>query len=54
MGTKADFEGAFELVKSGRAMPVVDSVYPLAETAAAHERLESGEQLGKVVLRIPG
>jgi NADPH:quinone reductase-like Zn-dependent oxidoreductase len=54
MGTKADFEGAFGLVKSGRAMPVVDSVYPLAETAAAHERLESGEQLGKVVLRIPG
>jgi NADPH:quinone reductase-like Zn-dependent oxidoreductase len=54
MGTKADFEGAFELVKSGRARPVVDSVFPLAETRAAHERLEGGEQLGKVVLRIPG
>jgi len=38
---------------SGRALPVVDSVYPLAEAAAAHERLESGEQFGKVVLRIP-
>jgi NADPH:quinone reductase-like Zn-dependent oxidoreductase len=54
MGTKADFEGAFELVKSGRARPVVDSVFPLAEARAAHERLEAGEQLGKVVLRIPG
>src|SRR3954447_22744629 len=54
MGTKDDFAGAFELVKSGRARPVVDSVFPLAETRAAHERLESGEQLGKVVLRIPG
>jgi NADPH:quinone reductase-like Zn-dependent oxidoreductase len=53
MGTKADFEGAFELVKSGRARPVVDSVFPLAHARAAHERLESGEQLGKVVLRIP-
>jgi NADPH:quinone reductase-like Zn-dependent oxidoreductase len=53
MGTKEDFEGAFELVKSGRARPVVDSVFPLAETRAAHERLESGQQLGKVVLRIP-
>jgi zinc-binding alcohol dehydrogenase/oxidoreductase len=53
MGTKEDFEGAFELVKSGRARPVVDSVFPLAETRAAHERLEAGEQLGKVVLRIP-
>jgi zinc-binding alcohol dehydrogenase/oxidoreductase len=54
MGANADFEGAFDLVASGRARPVIDSVYPLAETAAAHERLESGEQLGKVVLRIPG
>ncbi|HEY6016070.1 MAG TPA: zinc-binding dehydrogenase [Gaiellaceae bacterium] len=54
MGTKEDFEGAFELVKSGAARPVVDSVLPLAETRAAHERLESGAQLGKVVLRIPG
>jgi NADPH:quinone reductase-like Zn-dependent oxidoreductase len=54
MGTRADFEGAFELVKAGRARPVVDSVYPLAEIAAAHDRLEAGEQLGKVVLRIPG
>ena len=54
MGTKEDFEGAFELVKSGRARPVIDSVFPLAEIRAAHERLESGEQLGKVVIRIPG
>jgi NADPH:quinone reductase-like Zn-dependent oxidoreductase len=54
MGTKEDFEGAFELVKSGRARPVVDSVFPLSEARAAHERLEAGDQLGKVVLRIPG
>ena len=53
MGTEADFLGAFELVASGRALPVVDSVFPLAEAVAAHERVERGEQLGKVVLRIP-
>jgi NADPH:quinone reductase-like Zn-dependent oxidoreductase len=53
MGTKDDFEGAFALVKSGKAKPVVDSVYPLAEARAAHERMESGEQFGKIVLRIP-
>jgi NADPH:quinone reductase-like Zn-dependent oxidoreductase len=53
MGTKDDFEGAYELVKTGRARPVVDRVYPLSEARAAHERLESGEQLGKVVLTIP-
>jgi len=53
MGTKDDFEGAYELVASGRAAPVVDEVFPLAEARAAHERLEAGAQLGKIVLRIP-
>ena len=53
MGTKDDFEGAFELVKSGKAKPVVDSVFPLAEARAAHERMEAGEQFGKIVLSIP-
>jgi zinc-binding alcohol dehydrogenase/oxidoreductase len=54
MGTAEDFAGAYALVASGRARPVVDSVFPLAEARAAHERLERGEQLGKIVLRIPG
>jgi NADPH:quinone reductase-like Zn-dependent oxidoreductase len=53
MGARSDFEAAFELVKSGRAKPVVDSVHPLADARAAHERLEAGEQFGKIVLRIP-
>jgi NADPH:quinone reductase-like Zn-dependent oxidoreductase len=53
MGTKADFEGAYELVRNGKARPIVDSVFPLAEARAAHERMESGEHFGKIVLRIP-
>jgi zinc-binding alcohol dehydrogenase/oxidoreductase len=53
MGTRADFEAAYELVKSGRALPVIDSVFPLSEARAAHERLEAGAQLGKVLMRIP-
>lgn len=53
MGTKADFEGAYELVASGRVRPVVDEVVPLEEIRAAHARLEAGEQLGKIVLSIP-
>ena len=52
MGTAADFAGAFELVTSGRALPVVDTVLPLEEIRTAHERLEAGEQLGKIVLTI--
>jgi len=54
MGSRDDFLGAYELVRSGRARVHVDSVFPLAETRAAHERLEAGEQLGKIVLTIPG
>jgi NADPH:quinone reductase-like Zn-dependent oxidoreductase len=54
MGTREDFEGAYELVASGRALPLVDRVFPLAEARAAHERLEAGEQMGKIVLSIPG
>ena len=52
MGTKTDFEGAYDLVASGRARPVVDEVVPLEEIRAAHARLEAGEQLGKIVLTI--
>jgi NADPH:quinone reductase-like Zn-dependent oxidoreductase len=53
MGTKADFDGAYALIATGKARPVVDEVVPLAEIRAAHARLEAGEQLGKIVLAIP-
>ncbi|MDH4176245.1 MAG: zinc-binding dehydrogenase [Thermoleophilia bacterium] len=54
MGTRDDFLGAYKLVRTGRARVHVDRVYPLAQARAAHERLEAGEQLGKIVLAIPG
>jgi len=53
MGLPSDFEGAYELIRTGRARVHIDSVVPLAEAARAHERLESGAQFGKVVLSIP-
>jgi NADPH:quinone reductase-like Zn-dependent oxidoreductase len=53
MGRKVDFEGAYDLIESGRARPVVDEVLPLSEIRRAHERLEAGEQLGKIVLTVP-
>jgi NADPH:quinone reductase-like Zn-dependent oxidoreductase len=52
MGTNEDFEGAYELVTSGKAKPVLDEVFDLADARAAHERMEAGDQLGKIVLRI--
>jgi zinc-binding alcohol dehydrogenase/oxidoreductase len=53
MGTPDDFQGAYDLIAAGRARPVVDEVFPLADARLAHERLERGDQLGKIVLRIP-
>jgi zinc-binding alcohol dehydrogenase/oxidoreductase len=50
MGTPEDFQGAYDLIAAGKARPVVDRVFPLAEARAAHERLEAGAQLGKIVL----
>ncbi|ERK07388.1 Quinone oxidoreductase [Pantoea sp. AS-PWVM4] len=38
-----------EFGKEGLA-PIIDSVYPLAEAAAAHQRMEEGLNVGKIVL----
>jgi zinc-binding alcohol dehydrogenase/oxidoreductase len=53
MGTPDDFKGAYDLIAAGKAKPVVDHVFPLADARAAHERLEAAQQLGKIVLSIP-
>jgi len=39
------------LLEAGRCKPIIDSVFPLAEASKAHERIESAEHVGKVVLR---
>lgn len=40
-------------VAEGKLKPVIDKVFPLAEAAAAHARLEGGDHVGKIVLEIP-
>lgn len=37
----------------GRLVPVVDSVFDWTDASAAHERMESNANVGKIVLRIP-
>jgi NADPH:quinone reductase-like Zn-dependent oxidoreductase len=39
-------------VARGALRPVIDSVFPLAQAADAHRRMESGEHVGKIVLTI--
>jgi putative PIG3 family NAD(P)H quinone oxidoreductase len=38
--------------EGGRLRPVIDSIFPLAEAAQAHERMETGEHVGKIVLEV--
>ncbi|MEQ1494381.1 MAG: NAD(P)H-quinone oxidoreductase [Novosphingobium sp.] len=43
---------AWPLVEAGKLRPVMDQVFPLAQAAAAHARMEAGEHIGKIVLRV--
>jgi NADPH:quinone reductase-like Zn-dependent oxidoreductase len=52
MGTLGELYQVLDLVFRKQVRPVIDSVYPLAEVAAAHRRLENKEQFGKVVLAV--
>jgi putative PIG3 family NAD(P)H quinone oxidoreductase len=45
-------EDALPGFEDGSLRPVVDRVLPLAEAAAAHRAMESGENVGKLVLRV--
>jgi putative PIG3 family NAD(P)H quinone oxidoreductase len=40
------------LLGTGRIAPVMDRVFPLAEAAAAHARMESSAHIGKIVLDV--
>ena len=42
------------LLSRGLVRPVVDKIYTMDEVRAAHERLESNESFGKIVLMIAG
>ena len=33
--------------------PAMDRTFPVAEAAAAHARMESGDHVGKIVLEMP-
>lgn len=39
-------------VEAGRLRPIIDKVFPLAEAAAAHARMEEGDHVGKIVLTV--
>jgi zinc-binding alcohol dehydrogenase/oxidoreductase len=52
MGTPKEFAAMLELFTGKSLRPMVDVVFPLADAAAAHRRMEEAAQFGKIVLRI--
>lgn len=43
-------EKVWPLIESGRIRPVVDSTFPLADAVKAHERIDGGAHIGKIIL----
>jgi NADPH:quinone reductase-like Zn-dependent oxidoreductase len=52
MGSDAEFDAMTAVFREGGLMPPVDSVWSMAESAKAFERLASGAQFGKVVVAL--
>jgi NADPH:quinone reductase-like Zn-dependent oxidoreductase len=52
MGNRREFAEIVRLAQEGKLWPVVDSVVPLADGAAAYERMQRGEQTGKLVIEV--
>ncbi|GCB24992.1 zinc-type alcohol dehydrogenase-like protein C1773.06c [Aspergillus awamori] len=52
VGSRLDFEAMLAAMESREIRPVIDRVYPLAEYRKAYQRLESGQQVGKVVIEV--
>jgi NADPH:quinone reductase-like Zn-dependent oxidoreductase len=53
MGNESEFDAVANEYRAGRLTPLVDSVFDISQGRKAFERLASGQQFGKVVVRIP-
>jgi NADPH:quinone reductase-like Zn-dependent oxidoreductase len=52
MGSPREFAAFLKLYSEAKLHPAIDQVFPLAEAAAAHRRMNEGGQFGKIVLKI--
>ena len=52
MGNATEFEAVTRELSEGRLQPVIDSVFDLEKGKDAFARLASGNQLGKIVVRV--
>ncbi len=52
MGGRGELLKVLTFFEDGKLKPVVDSVFPLKEAAAAQSRMEKSEHFGKIVLKV--
>jgi NADPH:quinone reductase-like Zn-dependent oxidoreductase len=52
MANRKEFSDVMQLVFQHRLRPVIDSVFPLEQAHLAYQRLDMGEQFGKVIITI--
>ncbi len=52
MGTMSELHEVLGHVFAGTLKPVIDRVFPLSETRAAHEYMEKSQMFGKIVLNV--
>lgn len=52
MGTRDEFLSMLDFLESRNIKPVIDKIYPLAQVTDAFQRMEQGDQFGKIVLEI--
>lgn len=52
MGTRDEFLSMLDFIESRSLKPVIDKVYPLDNIQDALQRMEQGDQFGKIVLQI--
>jgi NADPH:quinone reductase-like Zn-dependent oxidoreductase len=53
MGNDTEFDAIANEYRAARLTPLVDSVFDISQGRQAFERLQSGQQFGKIVVRIP-
>lgn len=52
MSNRKEFAEVMQLIFERKLHPVIDKVFPLEQASAAYERIDKGEQFGKIILKI--
>ena len=48
------YENVWPFLESGKVRVLIDSRFPLSQADQAHNRMEAGEHIGKIILTVAG